>query len=255
MTKLIILGCGSSVGSPWITNNWGKCDKKNKFNIRTRCSAFIQKGDLSILIDSSPDIKKQILDNKIKNIDYVLYTHEHSDQTSGIFELRPFFWKNKKKINIYGNLHTINHLKKRQDYLFKKISTYPPIVKANVVNSRFSLGKLNEKIHFKAIKTKHGDTISVIYIFENTAYISDSNDLSIVKKKELQNLKYLIIDCLRFKKHPSHFNLEESLFVHNCLKPKKTILTNLHYDMDYDYLLKILPNNVIPAHDGLSLNL
>ena len=98
MTKLIILGCGSSVGSPWITNNWGKCDRKNKFNIRTRCSVFIQKGDLSILIDTSPDIKRQILDNKIKNIDYVLYTHEHSDQTSGIFELRPFFWKNKKKL-------------------------------------------------------------------------------------------------------------------------------------------------------------
>ena len=79
--------------------------------------------------------------------------------------------------------------------------------------------------------------------------------MSIVKFKELQNLKYLIIDCLKFKKHPSHFNLSESLFVHKCLKPKKTILTNLHHDLDYGFLLRKLPKNVLPAYDGLSLNL
>ena len=109
MSKLIILGCGSSLGSPWITNYWGNCDKKNPYNKRTRCSAYIQKGSLSVLIDSSPDIKKQLLDNKIKNIDYVLYTHEHADQTSGIFELRPFFWKNKKKINVFADRRTLNY--------------------------------------------------------------------------------------------------------------------------------------------------
>ena len=254
-SKLIILGCGSSVGVPRVDGFWGNCDKNNKKNNRSRCSAIIIKGSNSILIDTSPDIRKQLLSNKIRRINSVIFSHEHADQTNGLFELRPFYWKNKKKINIYGNLQTINHLKKRQDYLFKKISVYPPIVKANVVNSRFSLGKLNEKIHFKAIKTKHGDTISVIYIFENTAYISDSNDLSIVNIKELQNLKYLIIDCLKFKKHPSHFNLKESLFVHNRLKPKKTILTNLHHDLDYGFLLRNLPENVLPAYDGLTLNL
>ena len=95
----------------------------------------------------------------------------------------------------------------------------------------------------------------IIYIFENTAYISDSNDLSIVKIKDLQNLKHLIIDCLKFKKHPSHFNLNESLFVHHCLKPKKTILTNLHHDLDYNYLLKKLPSGVVPAFDGLKITL
>ncbi len=118
MNKLVILGCGSSVGSPWITNYWGNCKKNNKLNVRTRCSAFIQKGNLSILIDTSPDIKKQILDNKIKNIDYVLYTHEHADQTSGIFELRPFFWKNKKKINVYANNKTLKVLKKNMTTVF-----------------------------------------------------------------------------------------------------------------------------------------
>ena len=254
-SKLIILGCGSSVGVPRVDGFWGKCNQNNKKNKRTRCSAAIIKGSNSILIDTSPDIKAQLLSNKIKKIFSVIFTHEHADQTNGLFELRPFFWKYKKRINIYGNLKTIKHLEKRQDYLFKKISVYPPIVKANIINSKFSLGKSNEKIHFKAINAKHGKTKSVIYIFEKTAYISDSNDLSIVNIKELKNLKYLVIDCLKFKKHPSHFNLKESLYIHSCLKPKKTILTNLHHDLDYNNLLRKLPSNVIPAYDGLNLNL
>ena len=95
--KFTILGCGSSLGSPWITNYWGSCDKKNPKNLRTRCSAHIYYNGLSILIDTSPDIKDQIKKNKIKAIDAVIYTHEHSDQSSGIFELRPFTWINKKK--------------------------------------------------------------------------------------------------------------------------------------------------------------
>ena len=140
--------------------------------------------------------------------------------------------------------------------MFKKsFSGYPPIIRANVIKKKFSLGRFNEKIFFKTINVNHGKTNSVVYIFEETAYISDCNDLSIIYAKELRNLKYLILDCLKFEKHPTHFNLDNALFVHQHLKPKKTILTNLHYDIDYDYLVKILPNNVVPAHDGLSLNL
>ena len=143
----------------------------------------------------------------------------------------------------------------RHDYLFKKVSSYPPIVKSNIIKSKFSLGKSKEKVFIKAIKVRHGKTNSLAYIFEKTAYISDTSDLSIIKMNELKNLKYLIIDCLRFKKHTSHFNLEESLFVHQNLKPKKTILTNLHHDLDYNYLLKKLPRDVVPAYDGLKITL
>ena len=94
-SKLIILGCGSSVGVPRIDGYWGRCKKKDK-NIRTRCSAIIMKGSNSIVIDTSPDIKYQFLSNKIKNLSSVLLTHKHADQTLGLFELRPFFWKYKK---------------------------------------------------------------------------------------------------------------------------------------------------------------
>ena len=254
-SKLIILGCGSSVGVPRIDGEWGRCDKNNKKNKRTRCSAIIIKGSNSILIDTSPDLRTQLLSNKIKNISSVIFTHEHADQTNGLFELRPFFWKYKKKINVFGNLSTIQHLRKRQDYLFKKVSDYPPIVKSNIIKTNFSLGKLNEKVFFKTFSAKHGKTNSVIYVFEKVAYISDANDLSIINIKALRNLKFLILDCLKFKKHPTHFNLEEALFVHRLLKPKKTILTNLMHDVDYNFLLRILPKNVLPAYDGLSLNL
>ena len=197
-SKLIILGCGSSVGVPRIDGFWGNCDKRQKKNKRTRCSAIIVKGSNSILIDVSPDIKYQLLTNKIKNISSVIITHEHADQTNGLFELRPFFWKNKKKINIYGDLYTMNELKRRMDYLFKKISTYVPIVKSNIIKSKFTLGKYNEKVSFKTIKAKHGKTTSLIYIFEKTAYISDCNDLSIINLSDLKNLEYLLIDCLKF---------------------------------------------------------
>ena len=254
-TKLVILGCGSSVGVPRIDGVWGNCNKKNKKNIRTRCSAIITKGSNTILIDTSPDIKYQLLSNKIKNVSSVILTHEHADQTNGLFELRPFYWKNKKRINLYGNSKTIKDLKIRQKYLFSKISDYPPIFKSNILKKKFYLGESNEKVFFKTFLAKHGNTFTSVYIFEDTAYISDSNDLSIINIKYLKNLNYLVLDCLKFEKHPTHFNLEEAIFIHKELKPKKTILTNLHHDLDYNYLLKNLPKGMVPAYDGLNINL
>ena len=137
--KLIILGCGSSVGIPRIDGSWGKCNRNEKKNYRTRCSAIVIKGNNSVLIDTSPDLRQQLISNKIQNISSVIYTHEHADQTNGLFELRPFFWKNKKKINVYGDPITIKNLKRRQDYLFKTINSYPAIAKANIVNSNLFL--------------------------------------------------------------------------------------------------------------------
>jgi len=252
-TKLIILGSGTSTAIPRIDGYWGRCDKRNKKNRRSRCSAIIIKGKNSVLIDTSPDIKDQFLYNKIKNISSVIYTHEHADQTNGLFELKPFYYKNGKKINVYGSSKTINLLKKRHNYCFKSIKGYPAIVKANIINKNFSLGNSLEKIFFKSFQVKHGAIKNTAYVFEKTAYINDCNDLSIINRNELKNLKYLILDCLKIKKHPTHFNLEESLYIHNHLKPGKTILTNLHYDLDYNSLLKKLPKNVVPAYDGLKI--
>ena len=265
-TKFIILGCGNSFGTPRIDGYWGKCNKKNSKNLRTRCSALITKGSNSVLIDTSPDIRIQLIKNKIKYITNVLYTHEHSDQTNGIFELRPFafeknkknkinFWGKSKPINVYGNRKTISLLKKKFDYCFKKIDIYPPIVKANIIKENFNLGKGADKIKFKTIQAKHGNVYVTIYIFNKTAYLSDCNDLSIISKKELKNLNVMIIDCLNIKGGLAHFGLNQCLLINEILKPKRMILTNMHYEMDYNFLSKKLPKNMTVAFDGLKINL
>jgi len=252
--KIIILGCGSSLGSPWITNYWGKCSKENPKNIRTRCSIFIQNKDLSVVIDTSPDIKKQILDNKIKDIDYVLYTHEHADQTNGIFELRPFFWKRKKKIDIYADKRTLKILMDRHDYCFFGGQGYIPILKGNLIKKKFILSKKKSKINFESFSVSHGQIKSTAYVFNKIAYISDCNGIENKDLKKLTNLKYLIIDCLKIDQHPSHFNLDQAIYLSRVIKPKKTILTNLHTDLDYQFLKKNLPKNIIPAYDGMKLS-
>ena len=251
--KFTILGCGSSLGSPWITNYSAKL-KKNPKNIRTRCCAHIQKGDLSILIDTSPDIKNQFLKNKITSLDAIIYTHEHADQTSGIFEMRPFYWKNKKKIPIYGSLKTIKELKDKYTFCFKQLHGYKPIMKANVIKKKFQIFNKNQKINIEPFEVNHGTIKATGYLFEKIAYISDCNKISKNVQKKLMNLDFLIIDCLRKNKHPSHFNYSEAINFIKFVRPKKTILTNLHVDLDYFDLKKKLPSNIIPAYDGLSFN-
>ena len=253
--KIIILGCGSSLGSPWITNHWGKCNKKNPKNVRTRCSIFIQNKNLSVMIDTSPDIKKQILDNKIKDIDCVLYTHEHADQTNGIFELRPFFWKRKKRIDIYADKRTLKILMDRHDYCFFGGQGYVPILKGNLIKKRFTLSKKKNKINFTSFPVSHGWIKSTAYVFNKIAYISDCNGIESKDLKKLMNLKCLIIDCLKINNHPSHFNLNQAIYLSKIIKAKKTILTNLHTDLDYNFLKKILPKNIIPAYDGMKLDI
>ena len=250
--KFIILGCGSSLGSPWITNYWGKCDKKNRKNLRTRCCAFFKYKDISVLIDTSPDLKEQFKKNKIQDVDAVIYTHEHADQTSGIFELRPFFWKNKKKIDIYGSNNTIKELKEKYDYIFKPKNGYTPIGKDHIIKKNFIIKKGKNQIKIKSFDVQHGLIKSTAYIINKIAYLSDCSSIQKKYYKLLTNLDYLIIDCLRYDYHPSHFNLETALKLSKKLNPKKTILTNLHVDLDYLKLRKILPKNVTPAFDGLN---
>ena len=253
MNKFTILGCGSSLGSPWITNYSAKL-KKNSKNIRTRCCAHIQKGNLSILIDTSPDIKSQFLNNKIRSLDAIIYTHEHADQTSGIFEMRPFFWKNKKKIPVYASRRTIKELKDKYTFCFSQRHGYKPIMKANTIKKKFLIKKDNTQLFVDAFEVEHGMIKSTGYRFDDIAYISDCNKISNSVSKKLLNLKYLIIDCLRKEKHPSHFNFGDALSFIKLVKPQKAILTNLHVDMDYFDLKRKLPKNIIPAFDGLNFN-
>ncbi len=251
--KFTILGCGSSLGSPWITSYRGKLKKTPK-NTRTRCCAHFYYKGLSILIDTSPDIKNQFLSNKIKTLDAIMYTHEHSDQTSGIFEMRPFFWKNKKKIPVYGSKRTMSILTNKYLFCFKPKFGYKPIMISKVVKNNFKIKIKNKILNVKAFHVNHGMIKATGFLFQKIAYISDCNKIPLSSLKNLNNLNFLIIDCLKIDKHPSHFNLEDALNLVKIIKPKKTILTNLHTDLDYNKLKKKLPKNVVPAYDGLSFN-
>jgi phosphoribosyl 1,2-cyclic phosphate phosphodiesterase len=255
--EIIILGCGSSLGVPRIDGYWGRVDKKNSKNIRTRCSLFIKYKSLNVLIDTSPDIKNQLLYNKINKIDYILYTHDHGDQTHGINELRPLAWKNKSRINIYGDKNTLKSLTKSFEYLFKKKDKfYKAILKKNLINKKIILKKNKDKIIFKPIKVQHGNIKALGFLFNKIAYISDCSHIDTKELLKLKNLDLLILDCLKYKKHKTHLNFKESIYYIDKLKPKKTILTNLHSDMDYKSLKNKLKNkkNIFPAYDGMKIS-
>ena len=252
--KFTILGCGSSLGIPRIDGSFGKCDPKNKKNYRTRCSALISAHKSNILIDTSPDIQSQLISNKIKNIDRVFYTHFHADQTHGINDLRFFYLKNKKKVPVYADKRTRNYLISTFSYCFKDSTSYPATLKMNRVKKLHSYKYGKEKILIKSIPVQHGKINSICYIINNKcAYAPDINKIYPKDLIHFKNLKYLVIDCLRYDPHPSHFNLIGVINLIKLIKPKKTIITNLNHEIDYLTIKKRLPENVIPAYDGLSL--
>ena len=255
--KFVILGCGSSMGVPRPDGYFGNCDPKNKKNYRTRCSALIKTNFETALIDTSPDLRTQILSHNIKKIDKVFYSHMHADQTHGINDLRSFFLSNKKPINVYADRTTCKYLQKTFSYCFNKFSReYPATLKLNNIYKKLFIKNKRRKILIKPIKVQHGNIESICYIIDKKlAYISDVSKIYKKDYKYFKDLKYLIIDCLWYKNHPSHFNLEKSLEIIKKFSPKKAILTNLHTDIDYKTIRKKLPKNVIPAHDGLTINL
>jgi len=255
--QFIILGCGSSMGVPRADGFFGNCDPKIKENYRTRCSALLKTSEENILIDTSPDLREQLLRHKIKKIDKVLYSHMHADQTHGINDLRSFYINKRKPIKVFADKDTSNYLKNNFSYCFKSYSKeYPATLKINLLKKFFFTKNKNKIIKIKSIKVDHGKVKSNCFIINNKlAYISDISKIYKKNYKDFKNLKYLIIDCLWYNFHPSHFNLDTSLKIISQFKPKKAILTNLSPVLDYKVLKKLLPRNIIPAYDGMKINL
>jgi phosphoribosyl 1,2-cyclic phosphate phosphodiesterase len=236
---------------------FGNCDPNNKKNYRTRCSALLKTTDENILIDASPDLRQQLLRHKIKKINKVLFSHMHGDQTHGINDLRSFYINSRKQINVYADNDTSKYLKNSFSYIFKSYSKeYPATLNLNKLQKNIYTKNKNKKINIQSITVEHGKVNSNCFIIDKKlAYISDVSKIFKKDFKYFKNLKYLIIDCLWYNFHPSHFNLESSLNIIKIFKPKKAILTNLSPVLDYKVLKKLLPKNVIPAHDGLTLEL
>ena len=255
--KFIILGCGSSMGAPRPDGYFGNCDPKNIKNYRTRCSAMVKTGFENVLIDTSPDLRSQMLNQKIKSIHKVFYSHMHADQTHGINDLRSFFINSRKQINIFADNATSKYLTQSFSYCFKSYTNeYPATLRLKKINNKMYVKNYNKKISIKPITVDHGNVKSTCYIIDNKlAYISDVSEIYDKDYRYFKNLRYLIIDCLWYDYHPSHFNLETSLNLIKKFKPKNAILTNLSPVLDYRILKKLLPKNVIPAHDGLTIKL
>ena len=254
--KFIILGSGSSMGVPSADGYSGNCNLNNKKNFRTRCSALIKFDDKNILIDTSPDLRSQLLKNKIKSINKVFYTHLHADQTHGINDLRPFFLINKKQIPVFADTKTLKYLNSTFKYCFKSSYGYPSTLELNNLKNKYIFKNKNKKILIESFPTQHGKIESICYLInKKLAYASDISLFYKKDYKRLTKLDYLIIDCLWYRNHSAHFNLDQVLELVKILLPKKTILTNMHSDLDYDQLKKKLPRNIVPGYDGMTIKL
>ncbi len=254
--QFTILGSGSSMGVPRADGFFGNCDPRNKKNYRTRCSAIIKFNNKNYLIDTSPDLRQQLLTNKIKSIDKVFYTHPHADQTHGINDLRPFYLINSKPIQVYADNVTRKYLNSTFNYCFKSSYGYPATLKLNKLNKKHIFKTKKNIITIQSIYVEHGKINSICYLINNK--LAYASDISLIYKKDfklLMKLDFFIIDCLWYRKHSAHFNLDQVLEIIKIIRPKKTILTNMHNELDYDILKKKLPTNVIPGHDGMTLNL
>ena len=176
--RFTILGCGSSMGVPRADGYWGKCNPKIKKNYRTRCSALLSTKNTNTLIDTSPDLRTQLLKNKINMIDRVLYTHMHADQTHGINDLRVFFLKRKKKIEVYADNLTANYLYKNFRYCFEKKYDYPSTLRLNKLKKKLIFFDKKLKVNIECIPVRHGNINCMSFIINNIlAYASDVNKI------------------------------------------------------------------------------
>ncbi len=260
--KFKILGCGSSGGVPRVGFGWGKCDPKNKKNRRLRCSLLVERfcnsEKTTVLIDTGPDVREQLLIANVTNLDAVLYTHAHADHVHGIDDLRTLAYKKKSKIPLWADKETQERLLQGFSYIFKtpKKSKYPSICELNLIGSEdVKIQGAGGVINFQPISVNHGDIDSLGFKIDKLAYIPDVLDIPPSSWKKLQNLDTLIIDALRRDPHPSHTHLEKTLLWLKKLEPKRAILTNLHNDLDYSELKKELPENIEPAFDGLVITI
>jgi phosphoribosyl 1,2-cyclic phosphate phosphodiesterase len=260
--RVTILGCGSSGGVPRVAGGWGKCDPGNPKNRRLRCSILVerQQGDAitRVLIDTSPDMREQLLAAKADHLDAVLYTHDHADHTHGIDDLRVLFIAGRKRLPVHADERTLTILKQRFDYCFVSPpgSEYPPILDSHVIDLEedIRIEGAGGSLSVKPIMVQHGAIPALGFRIKNMAYTPDLSAIPASSMKALEGLDLWIIDALRDKPHPSHFSVSEALDAINRFKPKRAVLTNLHTDLDYDELASRLPNGVEPAHDQLVMH-
>ena len=262
-----ILGCGSSGGVPRVGQGWGKCNPDNPKNRRRRCSILLRHGlpgapeseTTQILVDTSPDLREQLIDAKVTRLDAVLYTHPHADHTHGIDDLRGLVIQNGRRIPAYMDEPTSQRLAHKFDYIFQTPpgSFYPPLM----IEHRLRPGRPvtiegpGGPVSAMPFRLDHGDMDALGFRFGDIAYTPDLNAIPPESAQYLENLDLWIIDALRYQRHGTHLSVDQALEMIAAFKAKRAVLTDLHVDLDYDTLAASLPANATPAHDGLRIEI
>lgn len=259
---LTILGCGSSGGVPRVGYGWGACDPGDPRNRRRRCSILAERrgerGATTILVDTSPDLREQLLAAQVNRLDAVLFTHAHADHTHGIDDVRPLVIHMRRRIPVYADAETRTLLTRRFGYCFETPpgSAYPPILDLNdlVAGVAVSIPGEGGAIEAVAFGMEHGTESAHGFRFGPAAYAPDVSLMPDASKAQLAGLDLLIIDALRDTPHPTHYSVSDALALIEEVRPRRAILTNLHTDLDYATLAAKLPPGVVPAYDGLSVS-
>ena len=252
--KITVLGAGSSAGTPVIGCECPVCRSSNMKNKRSRCSSIITLDNGShILIDTSPDFKMQAMREQIHKIDAVLFTHHHADHCHGIDDLRAYCQKYKQAIPIFANENTMKELKLKFNYAIREESQFweTPVLQANIVNGPFHI----EETQIIPLPVIHGRMEILGYRLGNLAYITDVSEIPESTLDLLQGVDILLLDCLRYEPHFSHYGFKQSLEMSEKIKAKRTFFIHMTHDIEYDAVSSDLPDNVYLAYDGLQLNL
>jgi phosphoribosyl 1,2-cyclic phosphate phosphodiesterase len=256
--KITVLGCGSSVGVPLLGNDWGRCDPKNPRNRRRRCSILVENDGYVLLVDTSPDLREQLLDADVKRIDAVLFTHGHADHTHGVDDLRAMYWRMERPIDVYGDQPTLSMLESRFDYLFRKADSSPPyfrppLLANEITQAPIQLGGMS----IQPVPQDHGVSgESLGFIFDGRfAYSTDVAHMSADDLARLEGIELWIVDCLRERESQAHSNIARTLSWIEVVRPARAYFTHMTSDIDYARTLAKLPAGVEPAYDGLVLEI
>ena len=256
-TRFIILGCGSSGGVPRLGGHWGDCDPDNPRNTRRRCSMLIERegadGITRVLIDSSPDLRAQLLDAGVGALDAVVYTHSHADHVHGLDDLRMIVFNMRQRLPVWADGDTQNALYARFGYAFIQPddSPYPPILDMHTIKEAFTVEGAGGPVTLHPFRVNHGSIDALGFRVNGLAYLPDVAEIPAESWRMLEGLDCWILDALRRTPHPTHAHLEKSLDWIARAAPRRAVLTNMHIDMDYATLVDETPDNVTPAYDGM----
>lgn len=263
--RFTILGCGASPGVPRIGNDWGACDPKEPRNVRSRCSLLIERltpgsdRPTRVLVDTGPDVRTQLLGARVNYLDGVVYTHGHADHLHGIDDLRAFWQNTGVRVDVYSDALTWQRLDSGFSYCFRAApgSVYPPILNHHLIaaGTPFTIDGAGGPIAIAPFRQRHGDMDTLGLRIGGVAYSCDISDVPPESLDALAGLDVWIVDALRYKPHPSHFSLSETLSWIERIKPRRAILTHMHGDLDYATVKGEVPAHVEPAYDGMSFEL